>query len=412
MRISYNIPLGWEFSELRTLAEEKKGSIRIGPFGSALKKNEYSQAGIGVLGIEHVHINEFRWKTPKYIPKKKYQELTQYTVNEGDVLVTNMGTVGRTCVVPKGIEKSIISSHLIKVTLDKNKCLPKYLSYALNNSKLVKAQIKAKCHGAIMAGFNSTLLKELKIPLPPLPTQKKIAAILDEADRLRQLNQQVLDKYDALSQSVFLEMFGDPVVNPKGWEVKKMQEVCIKITDGTHHSPDPQTEGFPYVTAKHVKQSGLNFYAKPTFVSKEAHDEIYKRCTPEFGDVLYIKDGATTGIACINTFKEPISMLSSLALLKLNKNELNSFYLCFWLNHKGVKAKLINEFMSGAAIKRYTLKKINSFKVLVPPIDLQTQFSTHIHAIEAQKSQAQAALAKSEDLFNSLLQRAFKGELV
>ena len=246
--------------------------------------------------------------------------------------------------------------------------------------------------------------------LPPLDHQKKIAAILDAADAYKQKTKALIEKYDELTQSLFLDMFGDPVTNPKGWEVKTLNNVCSKITDGTHHSPTPQESGYPYVTAKHVKPFRLNFLSKPSYVSKDAHTEIYKRCTPELGDVLYIKDGATTGIACVNTFDEPISMLSSLALLKPG-NEVNNQYLCYWLNHKGIKQKLISEFMSGAAIKRFTLKKINSFKLMIPNIELQNQFAERVQAIEEQKAQAQASLAQAEDLFNSLLQRAFKGEL-
>lgn len=254
-------------------------------------------------------------------------------------------------------------------------------------------------------------LKELKIPLPPLAEQQKIAAILDTADSLRQKDQQLVERYTALSQSLFLEMFGDPVTNPMGWEIAKLKDVCTKITDGTHHSPELIETGVPYVTAKHVKDYGLDFDTKPTYVSQQDHEEIYKRCSPEYGDLLYIKDGATTGIACINTFKEPISLLSSLALLKSNQKVINNYYLCNWLNHNGVKNKLTREYMSGAAIQRYTLAKINSFTLMVPPIELQNQFAEHIQFIEAQKQQAQACLEKSEALFNSLLQRAFTGEL-
>lgn len=255
-------------------------------------------------------------------------------------------------------------------------------------------------------------LKGLKIPLPSLETQKKIAEILDEADKLRQLDKHLIEKYDALTQSLFLDMFGDPVANVARWKVKTLSEVCLKITDGTHHSPEPMSSGFPYVTAKHVKPFKLDFEAKPSFVSEEAHNAIYSRCNPEYGDVLYIKDGATTGIACINTFKTPVSMLSSLALLKLNKRFINNQFLCHWLNHEIVKQKLISEFMSGAAIKRYTLTKIKSFKIIVPNIELQNQFAERVQAIEGQKALAQLSLQKSEDLFNSLLQKAFKGELV
>lgn len=253
---------------------------------------------------------------------------------------------------------------------------------------------------------------ELEIPLPPLPIQQKIAAILDAADELRQKDKVLVAKYDELSRALFLELFGDPVSNPKGWAIKRMEEVCIKITDGTHFSPEPQSEGYPYVTAKHVKEYGLDFYAKPTYISKKAHDEIYKRCTPEHGDVLYIKDGATTGIACLNTFKEPISLLSSLALLKPNKTVLNNYYLSYWLNNPKNKIALINEFMSGAAIQRYTLSKINSFMVMVPDLRLQNKFAELVKDIESQKKSAQECVLKSEELFNSLLQKAFNGELV
>ncbi len=207
-------------------------------------------------------------------------------------------------------------------------------------------------------------------------------------------------------------MFGDPVRNEKGWEIKKLKDVCIKITDGTHHSPEAQLEGFPYVTAKHVRKNSLDFYSNPTYISKDAHDKIYERCDPDFGDVLLIKDGATTGVACINDFKEPISLLSSLALIKPNFDKLSNYFLSYWFNHEGVKEKLINEFMAGAAIRRYTLKKINTFSIGLPPITLQNQFADHIKAIEAQKALAKKAMEKSEDLFNSQLQKAFNGSLL
>ena len=253
---------------------------------------------------------------------------------------------------------------------------------------------------------------QLQIPLPPLDTQQKIASILDAADTLRQKDKALLAKYDELTQALFFDMFGDPVSNPKGWEKAFLKSICTKITDGTHFSPEPQSEGFPYITAKHVKNYGLDFYSKPTYISEEAHNEIYKRCTPDFGDVLYIKDGATTGIACINTFNEPFSMLSSLALIKPNRKLINSYFLCFWLNNPKIKSKLLSEFMSGAAIQRYTLTKINSFELIVPPLALQNQFAERVAIIEKQKAIAQTSLEKSEELFNSLLQKAFKGELV
>jgi type I restriction enzyme S subunit len=284
---------------------------------------------------------------------------------------------------------------------------PDYFFYWFNSLDL-----GSLANGSSVPQLNNKQIEPLKIPLPPLATQQKIAAILDAADAHRQKTKQLLAKYDALAQSIFLEMFGDPVTNPKGWEVKRLEKVCDKITDGTHHSPEPTTEGAPYVTAKHVKPFKLSFLSKPTYISWQNHEAIYKRCSPKKGDVLYIKDGATTGIACINTFEEEISLLSSLALIQTNRQLLNPDFLCFWLNYENMKTQLLSIWMSGAAIQRYTLKKIKSFEIMIPPIEIQERFSLIINENEKIKSVMNKEIKESENLFNSLLQKAYNGELV
>lgn len=252
---------------------------------------------------------------------------------------------------------------------------------------------------------------ELRLPhLPPLSEQKRIAAILDTADALRTKRQAALAKLDDLVQATFLDMFGDPVTNPKGWEVDFLGAVCDKITDGTHHSPPIQEEGVPYVTAKHLKQEGLKFFENPWYVSQEDHDAIFSRCDPKKGDVLYIKDGATTGIAAINQYDFPFSMLSSLALLRPKTNKFLSEYLCHYLNNERNKTHLMGN-MGGAAIKRLTLAKIKKFVIPLPPLALQQQFASIVTKIEEQKSRMRTHLAELDTLFASLQSRAFKGEL-
>ena len=253
-------------------------------------------------------------------------------------------------------------------------------------------------------------LKEIEIPLPPLSTQQKIATILEKADALRRKDQALLKKYDELAQAIFIDMFGDPVKNEMGWEVRKLGEVCDKITDGTHFSPPNQTDGIPYITAKHVRKDKVDFYSNPTYISKEHHKEIYSRCTPVKGDVLYIKDGATTGIAAVNEYDFEFSMLSSLALIKPKIKTLNGYYLVAWLNNENVKEDYIRSYMAGAAIRRFTLDKLKRFELLVPPVELQNSFELVVKNLFAQKQKL--LNNDSESLFQSLLQQAFKGELV
>ena len=374
--------------------------------GTQPPKNEWNSE----LKQGYVRMLQIRDFTQRHKDYSEYvrDKPTLKKCKDDDVLIGRYGaSIGKICTGLTGA----YNVALIKTIPDQTKLNTTFLLYILKGESF-QSFIQNIGSRAAQAGFNKTDLSNFEIPLPPLHTQQKIASILDAADTLRQKDKALLAKYDELTQSLFLDMFGDPVSNPKGWEKAFLKSVSTKITDGTHFSPEPLSEGFPYITAKHVKNHGLDFYSKPTYIIEEAHNEIYKRCTPEYGDVLYIKDGATTGIACINTFNEPFSMLSSLALIKPNKKLVNSYFLCYWLNNPKIKNKLLTEFMSGAAIQRYTLTKINSFELVVPPLALQTQFAEQVAIIEKQKAIAQASLEKSEQLFNSLLQKAFKGELV
>ena len=280
----------------------------------------------------------------------------------------------------------------------------KYLSYWLFTNK---NRIENAANGATFKEISRGKIKEFQIPLPPLATQKQIAARLDAADALRQKDRELLARYDELVRSIFMDLFGDPVKNEKGWTIMELEKVCDLITDGTHFSPPSTKAGIPYITAKHLKAYGLDFYRDPTYISKEEHKKIYTRCNPKKGDVLYIKDGATTGIAAINNYEFEFSMLSSLALIKPNKTVLNNYYLVCFLNHPIVKEHLINNSMAGAAIKRFTLSKINRFLIPIPPIESQQHFADLVQQIEAQKAIVQKQALKSEELFQSLLQEAF-----
>jgi type I restriction enzyme S subunit len=281
-------------------------------------------------------------------------------------------------------------------------------SYLRFYFKKVEEEISDQGRGSTFKAITQKDLKALKIPLPSLSEQKAIVAKLDRAQRLIDIDKEMLAKYDELIQSVFLEMFGDPVTNPKGWEVEKLGETCKKITDGTHHSPDTfENEEYPYITAKHVDPFKVDFFSKPSFVRREDHEKIYSRCNPEQGDVLLIKDGATTGKAAINPYDFEFSMLSSLALLKLDENQLRGNYLINVLNDERYKDLIRQKYMSGVAIKRYTLKKINQFEVPVPDVDLQKRFDEIVANIDSEKQETLESSKKSAELFSSLVQGVF-----
>ena len=188
--------------------------------------------------------------------------------------------------------------------------------------------------------------------------------------------------------------------------MKKLGEVCSQITDGTHNSPtNTKNGGFKYVTAKNIKKEGI-VLDNITYVDADTHHSIYSRCNPEYGDILYIKDGATTGIATINNLNEEFSLLSSVALLKLEDKIIN-YYLKAVLNTPSLY-NCIRTNMGGAAITRLTLVKIKAIKIPLPPLPLQHLFAQRIEQIERQKSAVQKSITDLETLLASRMQYWFE----
>ena len=244
-----------------------------------------------------------------------------------------------------------------------------------------------------------------QIPLPPLETQKQIAQTLDNAAALRDKTQQLLTEYDQLAESIFLDMFGDPVTNPNGWEENKMSSICCKVTDGTHDTPERLKEGIKFITGKHIRPYKIE-YENSDYVTENTHNEIFKRCNPEKNDVLYTNIGVNLGTAALNSVEYEFSM-KNVALLKPNDDLIKGRYLEFFLNNINMKKKILWIASIGGAQKFLSLNQLRKLKVLVPPIHLQNQFVEKIALIEQQKDLAKQELQESEDLFQALLQKAF-----
>ena len=205
---------------------------------------------------------------------------------------------------------------------------------------------------------------------------------------------------------------------PNGWEWCRVTDVMLKITDGTHKSPTNTDYGeFMYITAKNIKEDGISL-ANITFVSKDVHDEIYSRCNPEYGDLLYIKDGATTGIVTVNNIKKPFSLLSSVALLKPT-SEINTNYILYFLRTP-LNLESVRSSMKGCAITRITLRQIEKWLVPVPPYEEQQRIVNLIKELLPYLDKY-SSLQMNLDLLNvnindklkkSILQEAIQGKLV
>lgn len=200
----------WPIKSIQELALDRKGSIRIGPFGSQLKKNELVNEGIKVLWIENIVDNNFNTEGIRYITKEKYEQLKGFTVNNGDLIITMMGTIGRVGIVPD-IGTAIISSHLLKIEINKNICDPIYLKKIIM-SPFVQNQFKDASHGAIMSGLNGGIIKSTKIPLPPIELQQKFASIVENVEKLKEKQKQSKKEINIMFNSLMQKAFNGELV--------------------------------------------------------------------------------------------------------------------------------------------------------------------------------------------------------
>lgn len=217
-----------------------------------------------------------------------------------------------------------------------------------------------------------------------------------------------------LKQIIPLDKSEAPFEIPANWEWVRLGDVAKKITDGTHHSPvNLETGDFMYVTAKNIKDDGIHL-ENITYVSSDTHKEIFARCNPEKGDVLLIKDGATTGVVTVNNLEEPFSLLSSVALLKLGSS-IESWYLAFVIRST-LFNQMIRSQMKGVGITRVTLKQIESFAFPLPPLAEQQRIVAKIEEAFAEID----AIEKNKELLKThikqtrqkILDLAIHGKLV
>ena len=305
--------------------------------------------------------------------------------------------------------KACIGRGLSALRCKKNVLEMKYLLHYL---RAHENQIADLGTGSTFKAITISELKKLQIPLPPLPTQQKIASILDAADALRQKDKALLAKYDELTQSLFLDMFGDPVSNPKGWDMKIMANVCEKISVGFVGVCEPyyteKQKGIPMIRTGNLGEGFLR-YDKMKFVTKEFH--LKQKKSQIFKDDILIARHGDNGKAVLYNGEFEEANCLNIIILRPAKGLLNGTYNVNMLNNESTRNSILGK-TGGATQKVVNTKEIQKLIVPIPPINLQNQFAERVQVIEQQKAVAQASLEKSEELFNSLLQKAFKGELV
>ena len=194
----------WSYHTIADVSND----MRTGPFGSALHHDEFDDSGVFVLGIDNAVENKFSYNRMRYITEEKYQQLKRYTVYPGDVIITIMGTVGRSAVIPADMPKAINTKHLACITPNVEMVNAQFLSCAFQIHPNIRTQLEKQCKGAIMAGLNLTIIKGLSFRIPPISLQNQFVEFYEQTDKSKLAVQQGLRELETLKKSLMQQYFG------------------------------------------------------------------------------------------------------------------------------------------------------------------------------------------------------------
>ena len=377
------------------------------------EKVEYLSEGIPIIQSKHITKGYLHFSDAKFLSLEDYKKYQfKYQPKVDDLLICNIGTIGKSIRISEE-NQFLIAWNLFLIKIKRDQLYSSFFAHYLNYLADHKYFDRFLTGGTVKF-INKKTMGNIPVPLPPIYQQKKIAAILDAADTYRQKTKALIKKYDELTQSLFLDMFGDPVTNPNGWITIAIKEVCTLQGGYSFKSKDFVSEGVKLVKIANVYFEDM-VWDDVDFLPLDFLDKYFKFSLNE-GDILMaltrpiIKSLGTVKAITVNQSDLPCLLNQRVARFIPNEKKLHKSYLLRYIYGSYFKNK-IERYSSTSLQPNVSTKQIEEIKIMLPPIELQNQFAGRVQVIESQKSQAQASLAQAEDLFNSLLQRAFKGEL-
>lgn len=401
----------WNRLKLSDLSK-RKDAIVSGPFGSNLKVSDYKEFGIPILRLQNVGKGYFINKDIKFINDTKAAELKYHSFRSGDLVLAKLGIpVGKTCIIPDDFPNGIIVADVVRIRPEKNIVNYKFLEYFLNTDDAV-AQLTGNITGATRPRVNLSDVRNIEINLPPLPEQRRIVSILDEAfsaiARAKANAEQNLRNAKELFESYLEEVFEDG-----NWGFVKLSEMATEISDGDHMPPPKSVFGLPFITISDINKQTHKIDFSDTFkVPQKYYDELKPNKKPIIGDVLYTVTGSY-GIPVLIEDDFKFCFQRHIGLIRPS-NKLNCKLLYYWILSPQAFLQA-SETATGTAQKTVSLRSLRNFRFPNIPIKDQQSIVCQLDALraETQKLEAiyQQKLIELEELKKSILQKAFTGEL-
>ncbi|MEK6915588.1 MAG: restriction endonuclease subunit S [Nanoarchaeota archaeon] len=350
--------------------------------------------------------NGYYNNTDRKITEAGLSSCSSHIFPKGTVMLTTRAPIGKVAIA--GIE--MCSNQGFKNFIPSKNISSEYLYYWLRSKK---EYLNSLGVGATFKELSKNMVSKIKVSFPfrhgqpDLETQKEIASILEKAEKQKEIAKRTFELLDECLKSKFNEMFGDPILNEKKWSQDTLDNTSEKITDGEHITPPLKDSGIPYISAKNVNDK-IDF-DDVKYVDEETYKRITKRCLPDFGDILITCVGTIGRVKRVD-IREKFVFARSVALIKPKNSDFNSVFLESMLRVPSVKRYMIGN-TNEATVKGLYLRQIKKLVLIKPPIEFQNKFAVIAENIDRMKENIRETKKMTEELFGSLIDKAFRGEL-
>lgn len=380
-------------------------------------KDQDQNGEVRLTQLADIGVGEFLNRSSRFLTSDKAKELNCTFLKLGDILIARMpDPIGRACIFPGDKRPCVTVVDVCIVRPDPNLVNNRWLMWIVNSSQF-RHQLKPYLSGTTRQRISRRNLQNLALKIPPLEEQRRIAAILDKADAVRRKRKEAIALTEELLRSAFLEMFGDPVTNPKGWNSGTILDVVANPKSDVRCGPfgtqlkveEIVSEGIPLFGIENVKggrfQALTKKYLTPSKAKELAAFDV------QVGDVLVTRMG-TIGHACVvPQFLGEARFSYHLFRVRPNPNKCLSGFLASTITWSGTFLTQLERLAHGAIMAGLKTADLKEVRFLVPPVDLQKQYLKIVAKTEELLENQKKRLMSDDALFNSLLQRAFRGEL-
>ena len=332
-------------------------------------------------------------------------------VKPGDFLLTNSMSFGRPYIL--GTSGCIHDGWLVLSPREKN--VDQDYFYHLLGSPIIYAEFARLAAGAVVKNLNSELVRGVKVPLPPLPEQRRIADILDKADAIRRKRKEAIALTEELLRSAFLEMFGDPVANPKGWAVKPLGEIVERLEAGWSASGDARPRQHSEYGVLKVSAVTSGFFRPGEHKAVPQAGIDRELVSPRAGDLLFSRANTRELVAatCLVERDEPRLFLPDKIWRVIPKAKIASTpYIRFLLAHERFRGELTKTATgTSGSMLNVSMEKLRALRAPIPPYSLQEKFAHVVWTGLGAKATHERAREAADKLFSSLIHQSFRGGL-